>query len=191
MFEQPGAGESMSPVPSGSASPNPHSCSNSPGGSPPVANGAYHCSSVRLQFKTRKDACSNGAIVDMEVFPSDFVTPLKKRRLARASMCVELPSFAALPGAPLVPESPLTIEHRSASVGGEPPSGAQPLQRGAGGEFIVPLLDAASLQPPVDAGKLPNGFRPPPHRHLSASSARSSTDSVFEVCESVHRVAKP
>ena len=50
MFEtkQPGTSESMSPVPSGSASPNPNSCSNSPGGSPPVANGKFYATFILI-----------------------------------------------------------------------------------------------------------------------------------------------
>ncbi len=108
---------------------------------------------------------------------ADFVTPLKKRRMARASICAELPTFTAAPGVgggpgAVVPESPLAMGHRSVSVSGETTG--------------VPLLDAASLQQHAEAvdmsGRLPNGFRPPPHPHISRASAGSSADSVFEVC---------
>ena len=105
---------------------------------------------------------------------SDFVTPLKKRRMARASMCAELPSFTSAPTTP-VPESPLVVEHRSASVGGE---SSNPEQT----DFTIPLLDAASLQPPEGdvPSRLPNGLRPPSH-HFSCTSAGSSTDNLFQV----------
>ena len=104
----------------------------------------------------------------------DFVTPLKKRRMARASMCAELPSFTSAPATP-VPESPLVIEHRSASVGGESSNPEV-------ADFTIPLLDAASLQRPEGdvPNRLPNGFRPPSH-HFSSTSAESSTDNIFEV----------
>ena len=103
---------------------------------------------------------------------SDFVTPLKKRRMARASMCAELPTFTSAPATP-IPESPLVVGHRSASLDTE--LGNRP-------DFTIPVLNAASLhrQEGEASNRLPNGFRLPSPQ-FSSPSADTSADNILEV----------
>ena len=96
--------------------------------------------------------------------------------MARASMCAELPTFTSAPATP-IPESPLVVGYRSASLDTEPSNRA---------EFTIPLLNAASLhrQEGEASNRLPNGFRLP-----SPQFSSSSADNIIEVRCHICKVA--